>query len=114
MRNKYGARKTNGYHSKREADRGGMLELYEKAGHIRNLRKQVTFELIPKQDGERACNYIADFVYEEPVTCKLVNGDPVTPTHITVVEDCKGYRDPIYRIKRKLMLKVHGIRIRET
>ena len=32
----------------------------------------------------------------------------------TVVEDCKGFRTPEYRIKKKLMLWVHGIKIRET
>jgi hypothetical protein len=33
---------------------------------------------------------------------------------VTIVEDSKGYRDPVYRIKRKLLLATHGLRIRET
>lgn len=70
------------------------------AGQIRGLKWQVRFELIPKQSGERACHYVADFVYEE-------NG-------VRVVEDCKGMRTPLYVVKRKLMLFVHGIKIRET
>ncbi len=59
---KYGNRRTNGYASKREASRAQELRLLEKAGKIHNLREQVPFELIPKQDGERARKYVADFV----------------------------------------------------
>ncbi len=97
---KYGNRKTAGYASAREARRAIELKLLVRAGEITDLVEQPVFELIPKQIGERACKYIADFQYKE-------NG-------ITVVEDVKGYRDPIYRIKRKLMLSVHGLRVRET
>lgn len=101
---KYGNQKTNGYASKREAKRAQELKALEKAGKIFELQEQVKFELIPKQDGERACHYIADFTYLEQY--KTVDS--------FVVEDAKGYRDPIYRIKRKLMLQVHGIRVREV
>lgn len=97
---KYGNTKVNGYDSKREAKRAQELKLLEKAGEITELREKVRFELIPKQSGERACHYECDFQYKE-------NG-------ITVVEDVKGYRNPIFRIKRKLMLHVHAIRVRET
>jgi hypothetical protein len=31
-----------------------------------------------------------------------------------VVEDCKGFKTDVYKIKKKLMLWVHGIRIKET
>ena len=31
-----------------------------------------------------------------------------------VVEDAKGFRTADYKIKRKLMLHVHGVRIKET
>lgn len=101
---KYGNRKTNGYASKREAKRAQELELLQMAGEIHNLRKQVEYVLIKKQDGERECKYVADFVYQ--------NGPD--QERDTIVEDAKGYRDPVYRIKRKLMLSVHGIRIREV
>lgn len=106
---KYGNRKTNGYASKREAKRAEELKRLQTAGFIRNLREQVSFELVPKQEGERACKYVADFCYDEP------NARSDGGLHwLPVVEDAKGYRDPVYRIKRKLMLKVHGIRIREV
>jgi hypothetical protein len=105
--NKYGNKRTNGYASKREAKRAEELKLLEAAGEIINLREQVAFELIPTQIGERACKYVADFVYE------LLPEDPKAAP-IRVIEDAKGYRDPVYRIKRKLMKHVHGITIREV
>ena len=101
---KYHAIKTtvNGilFDSKREAHRYYELLLLEKAGEISDLKLQVPYELIPKQKGERACIYKADFVYRQ-------NGE-------TIVEDVKGVRTDAYKIKRKLMLWRYGIRIREV
>lgn len=90
------------YDSKKEARRHRELLLLERANKITNLERQVKFELIPKQDGERACTYVADFVY--------TNVD----TGERVVEDTKGFKTEVYRIKKKLMLWVHKIRIIET
>lgn len=87
--------------SRKEAQRWAELQMLEKANLIKNLQRQVKYELIPKQEGERSVTYIADFVYDDE------NGK-----HI--VEDCKGMRTPAYVIKRKLMLYVHGIKILET
>jgi len=101
---KYGNVKTNGYASIKESKRAFQLKLMQEAGQIRNLREQVSYLLIPKQEGERACKYVADFVYEAWNTA----------IWLPVVEDCKGYRTEIYKIKRKLMLMVHGIRVHET
>ncbi len=93
------------FDSKKEATRYHQLKLFERAGLISDLKLQKEFELIPSQriNGkvvERACKYKADFVYVE-------DGE-------MVVEDTKGVRTADYVIKRKLMLYVHGIRIRET
>lgn len=93
------------FDSVKEYRRFCELRLLERAGAVTDLRRQVKFELIPAQriDGkvvERACSYVADFVYME-------NGQQV-------VEDAKGMRTQEYRLKRKLMLWVQGIRIRET
>lgn len=103
--NKYGARKINSpdgqvFDSVKEFHRWGCLRLLERAGKISDLKRQVKFELIPKQDGERAVHYVADFTYYE-------NGK-------LVVEDCKGYRTDLYRLKKKLLLWTKGIRIKET
>lgn len=103
--NKYGARKTAAdgmlFASAKEARRYRQLKLLQQAGMIRDLQCQVKFNLIPKQLGERACDYIADFVYID------------TATGNRIVEDTKGYRTDAYIIKRKLMLWVHGIHITE-
>lgn len=92
------------FDSAKEARRYGELVLLERAGQISSLERQVRFELIPSQyrDGrcvERAAHYIADFVYME-------DGKKV-------VEDTKGFRTKDYILKRKLMLMVHNIRIKE-
>lgn len=123
MRNKYQAIKTTidgiEFDSRKEARRYQELLLLQRAGAIRNLQRQVKYVLIPAQydtyarlgkkgqrlkDGkvllERECAYIADFVYDE-------NGK-------TVVEDTKGVKTKDYTIKRKLMLYVHKIKIREV
>ena len=89
------------FDSKAEAARWQELSLLERAGEITELERQVEYELIPKQKGERAVKYIADFRYKDH------EGK-------VVVEDTKGVRTPVYILKRKLMLRVHGIRIREV
>lgn len=115
--NKYNSRKclsTDGilFDSKKERDRWEVLRIMEKNGDIKDLQRQVSYELIPNQRGadgkviERAIKYIADFVY--------------TDSTGTIVEDVKGYRDPQsagyakFVMKRKLMLFRHGIRIKEV
>lgn len=105
--NKYGAVRTGGHDSAAEHWRAKQLRLLQAAGEITGLREQVWFNLIPAQrdeDGqllERACRYRADFAYT------LRDGREV-------VEDVKGVRTPEYKIKKKLMLWIHGIEIKET
>lgn len=104
--NKYHAEKSGGYASRKEHRRANELRMLQRAGIIKDLREQVSFQLLPAQrspDGkllERACSYVADFVYTDE------HGN-------TVVEDTKGVRTDVYRIKRKLMLFFHGITITE-
>lgn len=109
------------FDSKKEARRYAELKMLLKAGKISELELQKPFELIPAQyepvprygkngkrlkDGQRcienSCVYKADFVYKDE------NGQ-------TVVEDTKSTatRTKDYIIKRKLMLFLHGIRIKE-
>ena len=89
------------FDSKKEYYRYCDLKLLEKAGEIFDIKRQVKFELIPKQQGERAVNYIADFVYKD----KRGN---------TIVEDTKGVRTKEYILKRKLLLYRYNIRILEV
>lgn len=103
--NKYGAKRTGGHASQKEHERANELKLMQRAGLISNLREQVKFVLIPTQRDpqgnllEKECSYYADFVYDKD--------------GVTVVEDTKGFRTKEYRLKRKLMLHVHGISIKE-
>lgn len=116
---KYGSRKAEVdglvFDSRREARRYMELRALERAGRISGLELQRTFELVPSQRGpstktktgrerlgkvlERPVTYKADFCYVEDGRL--------------VVEDVKGMRTKDYVIKRKLMLWIHGIRIKE-
>ena len=97
---KYGNVPTDGFRSKKEARRAAALMHLEACGAISDLRCQVKYLLIPKQEGERECTYTADFVYVQDGA--------------TVVEDVKGFPNDRWPIKRKLMLFVHGIRVKEV
>lgn len=105
MRQKYGNKKVGKYASKKEANYAQHFKLMELAGKIEDLKEQVKFELIPKQDflgrKERAINYIADFTYR----------DENYELHVV---DVKGVRTREYILKRKLMLFLHYIKIEEV
>lgn len=124
MRNKYNAKRFEAdgemFDSKKEYRRYLFLIHLVDTGQIKNLCRQVEYELIPIQREpdiitktgkhkpgrviERKCSYIADFQYEQ-------DGE-------TVVEDVKGYRRggayAVFTIKRKLMLEKYGIRVLEV
>lgn len=86
--------------SKKEARRYRELKLMERAEAIQDLQIQVAFPLIKKSVWGREIKYIADFTYYED-------------GHL-VVEDTKGYRTDVYKLKKRLMAEVYGIEIRET
>lgn len=93
------------FSSKHEAYRYRELKILLDAGEISDLQLQVPYELIPsfKLEGEtyRGIKYVADFVYKDK------NGN-------IVVEDAKGMRTEVYKLKRKLMAYVHKIKIKEV
>jgi hypothetical protein len=84
--------------SKKEAKRYQELRLLEKAGVIQDLRLQPKFEI--SVNGEHICDYIGDFNYVE-------NGK-------VVIEDTKGVRTPVYRLKKKLVHALYKFDILET
>jgi hypothetical protein len=99
------------FDSQKEATRWAELKLLQRTGQIYELRRQVAFEIIPTQHDkatgelvERCARYIADFVYRERSTGKIV------------VEDTKSdaTKTPEYVLKRKLMYYRFGIRIKEV
>ena len=112
MSNKFGAVKKQidgiTFDSTKEAKRYQALKLLEQTGQIRDLRTQVNYLLIPKQKKpggglERPASYSADFVYFDR-------------SGVLIVEDVKSEptrKKPDYVMRRKLMLMVHGIEIRE-
>ena len=97
-KNKYGNTRTeidgHTFDSKGEANRWAELRMLEKAGVLTGLQRQVRFELLPPfvHDGkkEQGIGYIADFTY--------------TQGGKLVIEDFKGARTEVFKLKRKLLL----------
>lgn len=101
--NKYRAIKTEVdgivFDSKREAARYSDLKLLVRAGTIMDLQIQPAFELTV--NGVRIGEYRADFCY------RALDGK-------TTVEDVKGVRTPVYRLKKRLVEALYSIRILEV
>lgn len=118
-RNKYGNTRVGKYQSKRERDRAVILKLLEKQGLIKDLKEQVRFELIPSQRGmvngiTKGKRVIKEGVVEQPITYYADFTYTDVKSGEFVVEDTKGFRTEVYKIKRKLMLYMHNIKIKET
>jgi hypothetical protein len=97
-KSKYGNVVAGGYDSSKEARRAQELELLQKAGEINNLRHHTVFDLVV--NGVIIGKYESDFDYYNP--------------HAYVVEDVKGVRTDVYKLKKKLLKAIHGIEIVET
>ena len=98
--NKYRNKKTivDGipFDSKKEARRYQELKLLAKGGLIKNLELQPKFEVLPayRRNGKKIeeISYIADFKFID------------TQRGITVVEDVKGFKTEVYKLKKKMFL----------
>jgi hypothetical protein len=90
------------FDSRKEADRYDQLLLLERNGELRNLRRQVRYEM--RVNGALICRYTADFVYEE---CRKEIWTEIT-------EDVKGYPNERWPMKKKLFKAIFGREIRET
>ncbi len=81
-----------------------VLEHLEKTNQIKDLKRQVKFELQPsfKLNGKtiRAINYIADFTYLKD--------------EVLVVVDTKGFRTKDYLLKKKMFQYKYGMDIVEV
>lgn len=109
-KSKYNAKRTVvdnvPFPSRREAERYQQLRLMESQGVIYALlvgamgreRCEFKFDL----NGVRLCSYVADFIYR-----RVCDG-------VQVVEDCKGFRNRMYRLKKKMMRAFYGVEILET
>ena len=93
------------FDSRAEAKRYAELKLLEKAGQISDLKLQPRFPFYCQTGwtSELIFTYVADFSYV----------DNVPPHPMTVVEDVKGFRTPLYRLKKKLIEAQYGIAITE-
>lgn len=94
------------FDSIREANRWQELKLMERAHEISELKRQVPFKLVPTcktRNGKTVygVSYIADFVYKDKMGRQ-------------VVEDAKGVKTEVYKLKYKLMLWIYGIEIQEV
>lgn len=103
-KNKYHAKKTTVegivFDSKKEADRYLQLKQLEEHYQIQDLQRQVKFPLIKKSKYGKEIKYVADFTY-------LENGK-------LIVEDVKGVKTPVYKLKKRLLAEKYDILIRET
>ena len=101
---KYHAKRTTvgnkTFDSRKEANRFVELTLMEKAKEIQDLKTQVKFPLIKKSPHGREIAYKADFVYYQDGKM--------------VVEDTKGFRTDVYKLKKRIMAELYNIDIKET
>ena len=132
--NKYGNKKlTNAdgtFDSKGEWLRWCFLKDQQAKGAIRDLRRQVTYTLVPpvhyaktlhlktkdktvERVWTREVTYTADFVYK---VLRITDDRPLLTVGSweTVVEDFKGMPNDRWPIKKALMAFVHGIYVREV
>ena len=112
--NKYGAKRTrvNGiwFDSKREAERYKLLKAMQMAREITDLELQPEFPLmigdrpvLMRSKGYpngRRVKYIADFRYEQ-------DGK-------TIIEDVKGMRTDVYKLKKAIVETIYGIKVIEV
>ena len=96
---KYNAKRTNGFASKHEADVAAKLIALEKAGKIVGLEFQVPYVLVAGRGKVQSIKYVADFVFWEG--------------NKRVVADAKGYKTPVYILKKRLMFLLLGIEVEE-
>ena len=84
------------FDSKKEAKRYSELKMMEKASIIATLRLQPEFKCMVK--GKKVCTYKADFEY-----LMVDEEGPDGQIGYYIVEDVKGFKTPVYRLKKKLV-----------
>ena len=86
------------FDSTREARRYQDLMLMQQAGEIARLRRQVRYPILI--NGHFICDWLADFTY--------------TQRGVECVEDSKGWKTDVYKLKKKMVEAYYGLRILET
>ena len=111
------------FDSKKEAKRYTELKLLEKTGMITHLELQPTYDITI--NGAKICKYKADFRYftvrqENREQYTNSKGEWIVATMTgdkegQIVEDVKGFKTPIYRLKKKLVEACYpGTQIKEV
>ena len=85
--------------SRRESLRYMELKLLACAGEISGLELQPVFPLLV--DGVKVGRYLADFRYYRK------DGE-------LVIEDSKGFKTPVYRLKKRIVEAQYGIQVQEV
>lgn len=88
------------FDSRKEAARYGELKSLLEAGEISDLRIHPPYSLEVK--GVKLGKYLADFAYLDAATQR------------EIVEDVKGVKTAVYRLKKKLVWAIYRIKIVEV
>jgi len=88
------------FDSLKEAKRYSELKMLFHCGKIGSLELQPRYPL--RVNGMLICTYVGDFRYADLMRSEMV------------VEDCKGFKTPEYKLKKKLMKAIHGIEVKEV
>lgn len=103
------------FKSMKEAKRWIALLGMQNVGHVRNLARQVRFDLlVTRPDGikEKIGVYVADHVFERR-RLNVAEGVLEALAWEKVVEDVKGYREDLYKWKRRHFEAQYGMPLSE-
>ncbi len=101
------------FDSKKEGARYLVLRKLEEEGRISDLQLQVKFPLHSVTE-DKVADYICDFAYNTQGTSCFHDDIPGEWKPGTIIEDVKGVRTAVYRLKKKLFESEYGIDIKET
>jgi len=85
--------------STREFYRWRELQLMQKGGFIKKLKRQVRYPV--EINSKKVCSYVADFVY-------------YTAKGKFVIEDSKGRQTPLFKLKQKMVEAYYGVPVTIT
>jgi hypothetical protein len=91
------------WHSRKEHRHWLVLRAAEAAGLVRDLRRQVRYRLTV--NGVEVGSYVADFVFFDPETDRVVVQDVKSPATRKL---------PLYRLKKALLRAVWGLAVEEV
>ena len=97
--NKYRNKPTAGYASKKEANYAANFQALARFDHIFDYEEQKRIEIVPGKGKVRPVVYVADFYYKDE------QGEHVV--------DVKGFKTPVYQLKKRLLYLLKGIEIEE-